>query len=320
MARTKISPPALPRSSKASYRPAILNRGRSASPVRGQQTTKAVVRGYWANLAHTLGGSLNDEYSSAVETLASLFALPLSEFIAVSSKITALIELVHNALHTAGVQTYEFSYCAPALVPHKLAYFRLLRLLRDRRNDIPDHLQDRVQRLLLPLSPSFQVHTGAGPSHGVGTCSQSPRGSPKTPTLEHAPSPVDTRTYILSRVESQRPRMPPPPVNWRDARTQATSRNPSALRRGTQLWTHDEALRALAHLNKRTHNGDADPRPVKRRRTSSTSTPKGGYRVVALPPEGDQENTTPDTPKPAADDLPRVIRPPPRRFGIFLHG
>jgi hypothetical protein len=52
-----------------------------------EQPTKAVTRGYWANLAHTLGGSLNDEYLSAMETLASLFTLPLSEFVAISSKV-----------------------------------------------------------------------------------------------------------------------------------------------------------------------------------------------------------------------------------------
>ncbi|TEB33820.1 hypothetical protein FA13DRAFT_1730100 [Coprinellus micaceus] len=309
MARTKISPPTPPRPSKAPHRTSVLNISRSVR----EQPTKAVTRGYWANLAHTLGGSLNDEYLSAMETLASLFTLPPSEFVAISSK------LMHNALTHRGVQAYEFSYCPPALVPYKVAYFRLLCLLRDMRHRIDDTLQERVQRLLLPLSPSFQVHTGEGPSRSV---------------KDHAPS-------ASGGLREHRVPMPPPPINWRDAHIQAyVPENPGLRlhRSPRHLWTPgtEGPCGALAPPHQAgLHNGDGGSLgPVKRRPHTS------GYRVVSSPsPDEDQENTTPNSHRRAGEDgvgnftaaeddeddssLPRVtiIRPNPlRRFGIFCTG
>ncbi|KAG2078474.1 hypothetical protein BDR04DRAFT_1086810 [Suillus decipiens] len=85
----------------------------------------------------------------------------------VSVKIIALTEVARNTLTRVGVKLYLFVVCSQTLLPLKSAYFKMLILIRRRKHAFPSELNDRINRLLLPLYTHLVICCG-----GVDTRTQ----------------------------------------------------------------------------------------------------------------------------------------------------
>ncbi|KAG1893996.1 uncharacterized protein F5891DRAFT_737666 [Suillus fuscotomentosus] len=83
-----------------------------------------------------------------------------SEFQRYGRKIIALTEVARSTLTRMGVKLYLFITCSQTLLPLKSAYFKMLILIRHRKYAFPLELDDRVNRLLLPLYTHLAIRYG----------------------------------------------------------------------------------------------------------------------------------------------------------------
>ncbi|KAG2039071.1 hypothetical protein BDR03DRAFT_952735 [Suillus americanus] len=90
-----------------------------------------------------------------------------SEFQRYGRKIIALTEVARSTLTRVGVKLYLFVVCPQTLLPLKSAYFKMLILIRRRKHAFPLELDDRINRLLLPLYTHLATYYG-----GVDTRAQ----------------------------------------------------------------------------------------------------------------------------------------------------
>ncbi|KAG2054535.1 hypothetical protein BDR06DRAFT_1020898 [Suillus hirtellus] len=77
-----------------------------------------------------------------------------------SVKIIALTEVARSTLTRMGVKLYLFITCSQTMVPLKSAYFKMLILIRHRKYAFPLELDDRINRLLLPLYTHLAIRYG----------------------------------------------------------------------------------------------------------------------------------------------------------------
>lgn len=89
------------------------------------------------------------------------------EFQRYGRKIIALTEVARSTLTRVGVKLYLFVICPPTLLPLKSAYFKMLLLIRRHKHAFPLELDDRINRLLLPLCTHLVIRCG-----GVDTRAQ----------------------------------------------------------------------------------------------------------------------------------------------------
>ncbi|KAI0321312.1 hypothetical protein OF83DRAFT_344847 [Amylostereum chailletii] len=130
-----------------------------------------------------------------------------------SKKIITLIEISRATLTRAGIPLYLFTSCAPALKPYKSIYFDLLWALRDSKNIVNDsQIQERVNRLLMPLRPAFVITRNPNTSSSASTSSST--DSAIQPC--YSESPIDVRAYpqyyhrARHPSETKTPMAPPP--------------------------------------------------------------------------------------------------------------
>ncbi|KAG1816708.1 uncharacterized protein BJ212DRAFT_1352698 [Suillus subaureus] len=90
-----------------------------------------------------------------------------SEFRRYGRKIIALTEVARSTLTRVGVKLYLFVVCPQTLLPLKSAYFKMLILIRRRKHAFPLELDERINRLLLPLYTHLVIYYG-----GVDTRAQ----------------------------------------------------------------------------------------------------------------------------------------------------
>ncbi|KAG1859671.1 hypothetical protein F4604DRAFT_1157495 [Suillus subluteus] len=90
-----------------------------------------------------------------------------SEFQRYGRKIIALTEVARSTLTRVGVKLYLFVVCPQTLLPLKSAYFKMLILIRRRKHAFSLELDDRINRLLLPLYTHLVTYYG-----GVDTRAQ----------------------------------------------------------------------------------------------------------------------------------------------------
>ncbi|KAG1740633.1 hypothetical protein EDB19DRAFT_1828440 [Suillus lakei] len=79
----------------------------------------------------------------------------------------SVIKVARNTLTRVGVKLYLFVVCSQTLLPLKSAYFEMLVLIRRRKHTFPSELDDRINRLLLPLYTHLVIRCG-----GVDTRAQ----------------------------------------------------------------------------------------------------------------------------------------------------
>ncbi|KAF5376067.1 hypothetical protein D9615_007681 [Tricholomella constricta] len=230
------------------------------------------------DFARRLGSLIH--FVEAGRELQACRSLPSKDFRRHCRKIVTLIEIARKTLTEAGIKVHLFSPCPASLALCKSAYVDLLHMLNERRIDVDPALEERVKKLVFPLSSGFQIIRKDEPY-------PSPLPS-ATPTIKaqatlRQPGPIafNARNPALIPAVPVTAMMPPP-----DAFPVA----PSAL------------------------NGLAKRREPKL---------PGRYWDVVLPPrnrrssrrgsnlEDEQENVSPP---------PRLLRPAPRRFGIFCTG
>lgn len=117
-------------------------------------------------------------FLEAVEELKTCSGLVSSEFRRHSRKIISLIEVARRTLTAAGISLHMFRSCSPTSAPFRTAYVELLKILKERRYDVEEILQERVKHLLQPLSSGFFIQR---------------RGDPTLPPLLQMPTPSSTR-------------------------------------------------------------------------------------------------------------------------------
>ncbi|KAG2117111.1 uncharacterized protein F5147DRAFT_671226 [Suillus discolor] len=83
-----------------------------------------------------------------------------SEFQCYGRKIIALTEVARSTLTRMGVKLYLFITCSQTLLPLKSAYFKMLILIRHHKHAFPLELDDRINRLLLPLYTHLAIRYG----------------------------------------------------------------------------------------------------------------------------------------------------------------
>jgi len=111
-------------------------------------------------------GFLGHFLSAAHELLDIIRHLSSEILLLHSRKIVTLVEISRATLTRAGIKLHLFTSCTPTLRNYKTLYFDLLRALRERQEVIvnSDNLQDRVNRLLMPLSTWLVIHRRDSPS------------------------------------------------------------------------------------------------------------------------------------------------------------
>lgn len=131
-----------------------------------------------------------------------------SEFQRYGRKIIALTEVARSTLTRVGVKLYLFVVCSQTFLPLKSAYFKMLILIRRRKHAFPLELDDRINRLLLPLYTRLVICYG-----GVDTRAQ--LGINELLVAPNAPA-ARKRTYLPTTTVSSVPEpnaaeiMPPP--------------------------------------------------------------------------------------------------------------
>ncbi|KAJ7057989.1 hypothetical protein C8F01DRAFT_303493 [Mycena amicta] len=133
--------------------------------------------------------------------------LPAPEFRKNSRKIIRLIETARETLQASGILLHLFTSCSARRQERKEVYFDLLRMLKERRDDVDPALQARMNALLVRLSSNFRVRrlgVQQEPSSSAGdwmvTCRTQPPGLPR------APAPVvNSRTSSLAPTITTRP-------------------------------------------------------------------------------------------------------------------
>ncbi|EGO02998.1 hypothetical protein SERLA73DRAFT_70471 [Serpula lacrymans var. lacrymans S7.3] len=107
-------------------------------------------------------------FLSAAGELLTCSRLALSEFKRHGKKIIALMEIARTTLTRAGLKLHLFTSCSASFLPYKSVYFKLLLLLRFKRNNFTADLQGRLKRLLLPLSTRLVIRCKIDPYSQLG--------------------------------------------------------------------------------------------------------------------------------------------------------
>ncbi|RDB23750.1 hypothetical protein Hypma_009324 [Hypsizygus marmoreus] len=159
------------------------------------------------DIAVRLGSLIH--FLDATAELQTCRTLSPHDFQRLSRKIVRLTEIARQTLTAAGIQPYQFNSCPPAFLRFKAAYVELLQMLGERRQDIDVALEERVKKLLVPLSPGFHIIRSGGstpaPLLFAAAAAKMPipddRAGPSTPPTCQKPVSTTTAPAAL---------MPPP--------------------------------------------------------------------------------------------------------------
>lgn len=200
-------------------------------------------------------------------------------------KLLAIVEVARMTLTRIGLKLHLFTTCSAKYQPFKAAYFKMLVLLRQHREEFPAELLDRVDRLLLPLTTRLVICHNHDPYAQLGIA-ESMRNL-ATPQAKHTAPALQTPT------ERHR-RTPPWPIN----NIAASMPPPDAF--PTKSSPHEEKHRRQS--KKRSLLNCNHSRPVHRQHPSHP------------PPSPDPSGSD------ATPSTPRAFSRTPRYFGIFCTG
>ncbi|KAI6115003.1 hypothetical protein EV401DRAFT_1865675 [Pisolithus croceorrhizus] len=200
-------------------------------------------------------------------------------------KLLAIVEVARMTLTRVGLKLHLFTSCSTNHQPFKSAYFKMLVLLRQHREEFPVELLDRVDRLLLPLTTRLFIFHNSDPYAQLGIA-ESIRNFP-APQAKHTAPALQTPT-------EQHRHMPPWPTN----KISASMPPPDAFPQ--KPLPHEEKHRRQS--KKRTLLSSGHSRPVHRQHPS--------HPPPGPDPSGDS----------AGPSTPRIFTRTPRHFGIFCTG
>lgn len=200
-------------------------------------------------------------------------------------KLLAIVEVARMTLTQVGLKLHLFTSCSAKYQPFKSAYFKMLVLLRQHREEFPAELLERVDRLLLPLTTRLVICHNSDPYAQLGIA-ESMRNFATAQAKRTAP--------VLQTPTDQHRRTPPWPIN----NIAASMPPPDAF--PSKPSPHEE--KHCRQSKKKTRLDSGHSRPVHRQHPSHP------------PPDPDPSGGN------DATSTPRVFTRTPRHFGIFCTG
>ncbi|KAG6334547.1 hypothetical protein ID866_4544 [Astraeus odoratus] len=196
-----------------------------------------------------------------------------------------MLDVARMTLNRAGLKLHLFTSCPPKYQPFKSAYFKMLVLLRQHREEFSLDLLGRVDRLILPLTTRLVICHNSDPYAQLGIAESMKKlattSQPKQPPLE---TPGGQHKCVPS---------------WPTNNLAASMPPPDAFPPKPSLREE----RSRQHSRKRLHLGSGQSRPVHRQHPQ---------RPAPDSPSGDGGDSTAIPP--------RVLTRARRHFGIFCTG
>ncbi|TFK29145.1 hypothetical protein FA15DRAFT_691357 [Coprinopsis marcescibilis] len=256
----------------------------------------------WIALSSKLSAPIRTEFLSVIQTLLLFLDLPTPELNVYCRKIISLIEMTRTSLVNQGIQVHLFCRCPRSFVAYKTAYVDVITKLKERRHELPSAVQERVRILVLPLSSNFTVQR-------VGDSPLNYTPLPRRKVHSHKSSGVSLRP---SRTQQARgallPRPIPPPDAFTTPSKKAINSKDAVAHRGTlkRIWSQFE----IKHLYRQTATSVE-------KRSSGVRQPRSPARTGTRLNEQQASEAADENTSPLEY---RIIRPLPRRFGIFCTG
>ncbi|PPQ75787.1 hypothetical protein CVT26_001496 [Gymnopilus dilepis] len=265
-----------------------------SSPSEGSLAQSLRCEAKIANLTYRI--TFLSNFLSAAQQILDLVSTTDSIFSLYYEQIIILVELARKTLESAGVIVYSWASCPAELLPHKEAYFQLLKMLQLNERHVGSKLQRRLRVLLMPLTSHFSSSKKAGlqqpifrPPKSTSSASTPPSPSTSLPNTNHKSASHEAASSSITM-------MPPPdgfPPPERAANGAHTRRNHSRQRPNTDRLWHVSELVSTS----------------KTRRHRSLSPHRSGHPDI----EYDRENVAPEP-------IPFRQAPTKQRFGIFMTG